>query len=70
MSFKEKKSTKLSYLIRIPDNIDDLKNTFEVNIIPYSFKHTNFSLIKVNDFVNIEFDVLGKYIERLNNNLK
>ena len=30
MSFKEKKSTKLSYLIRIPDNIDDLKN---VNII-------------------------------------
>ena len=50
-------------------NINDLKNTFEVNIIPYSFKHTNFSLIKVSDFVNIEFDVLGKYIERLNNNI-
>tara|TARA_B100000427_G_scaffold162377_1_gene135018 strand:- start:1217 stop:1813 length:597 start_codon:yes stop_codon:yes gene_type:complete len=51
-------------------NIDDLKNTFEVNIIPYSFKHTNFSSIKVNDFVNIEFDILGKYIERLKNNIK
>ena len=51
-------------------NIDDLNNTFEVNIIPYSFQHTNFSIIKVDDFVNIEFDIFGKYIERLNNNIK
>tara|TARA_B100000427_G_scaffold146352_1_gene121693 strand:+ start:1451 stop:2047 length:597 start_codon:yes stop_codon:yes gene_type:complete len=51
-------------------NIDDLNNTFEVNIIPYSFQNTNFSVIKVDDFVNVEFDIFGKYFERLNNNIK
>ena len=51
-------------------NIDDLNNTFEVNIIPYSFQNTNFSIIKIDDFVNVEFDIFGKYFERLNNNIK
>ncbi len=51
-------------------NIDDLNNTFEVNIIPYSFQNTNFSKIKIDDFVNVEFDIFGKYFERLNNNIK
>lgn len=46
--------------------INDQNNTFEVNIIPYSFQNTNFNLITVNDFVNIEFDIIGKYIARLN----
>ena len=49
-------------------NMDDLNNTFEVNIIPYSFQHTNFSIIKVNDFVNVEFDIIGKYILKSNLN--
>ena len=51
-------------------NIDDLNNTFEVNIIPYSFQNTNFSKIKIDDFVNVEFDIFGKYFERLNNSVK
>ena len=51
-------------------NINDLNNTFEVNIIPYSFQNTNFSMIKTDDFVNVEFDIFGKYFERLNNSIK
>lgn len=51
-------------------NIDDLNNTFEVNIIPYTFQNTNFNIIKIDNFVNVEFDIFGKYFERLNNNIK
>lgn len=40
-------------------------NTFTVAIIPYTFEHTNFCDIKVGSVVNIEFDILGKYIARL-----
>lgn len=40
-------------------------NTFCVAIIPYTFEHTNFNAIKVGDQVNLEFDVLGKYIQKL-----
>ena len=40
-------------------------NTFEVAIIPYTREHTNFHDIKVGTVVNIEFDILGKYIARL-----
>jgi riboflavin synthase len=35
---------------------------FSVSIIPYTYEHTNFSKIKLNDKVNIEFDIMGKYI--------
>lgn len=41
-------------------------NTFLVAIIPYTLEHTNFQDIKVGTVVNIEFDILGKYIARLN----
>jgi riboflavin synthase len=41
-------------------------NSFSVAIIPYTFEHTNFKNIKVGDFVNLEFDVIGKYITKLN----
>ena len=34
----------------------------EVAIIPYTFSHTNFKQIQVGDHVNIEYDILGKYI--------
>jgi riboflavin synthase len=37
-------------------------NSFTVTIIPYTFEHTNFSSLKEGDMVNIEFDVLGKYV--------
>ncbi len=42
-----------------PDN-----DTFQVNIIPYTFDNTNFHAIQVGTKVNIEFDILGKYISR------
>lgn len=40
-------------------------NTFMVCIIPYTYEHTNFHALKVGSKVNIEFDILGKYISRL-----
>ena len=40
-------------------------NTFQVAIIPYTFEHTNFCDIKVGTVVNLEFDIIGKYIARL-----
>ena len=40
-------------------------NTFQVAIIPYTFEHTNFCDIRVGTIVNLEFDILGKYIARL-----
>ncbi len=45
--------------------VDSKTNTFSVAIIPYTFEHTNFKSIKVGDIVNLEFDVLGKYIQKL-----
>lgn len=41
-------------------------DTFSVAIIPYTHNNTNFGYIKEGDVVNIEFDILGKYIARLN----
>ena len=43
------------------------RNTFQVCIIPFTFEHTNFGHIKVGSAVNIEFDIIGKYISRLAN---
>ena len=40
-------------------------NTFQVCIIPYTFEHTNFGDIRPGTVVNLEFDILGKYISRL-----
>mgnify|MGYP002863603623 FL=1 len=40
-------------------------NTFTVAIIPYTRENTNFADIQVGTVVNIEFDILGKYIARL-----
>lgn len=39
--------------------------SFSVAIIPYTFEHTNFRSLKAGDRVNVEFDVLGKYVERM-----
>ena len=40
-------------------------NSFQVAIIPYTMEHTNFCDIKVGTVVNLEFDIIGKYIARL-----
>lgn len=41
------------------------RNTFQVAIIPYTMGHTNFQDIHIGTIVNLEFDILGKYIARL-----
>lgn len=41
------------------------KSSFSVAIIPFTYEHTNFQLIKTNSIVNLEFDVLGKYVQKL-----
>ena len=40
-------------------------DSFQVNIIPYTFDNTNFHAIEIGTKVNIEFDIVGKYISRL-----
>lgn len=41
------------------------KNTFSVCIIPYTLQHTNFKNIKAGSHVNLEFDIIGKYLARI-----
>ena len=43
---------------------DVKKKSFKVAIIPYTFNHTNIQFVNKNDSVNIEFDLIGKYILR------
>ena len=47
--------------------IDSHKNSFSVAIIPYTYLHTNFNSFEKGTIVNLEFDVIGKYITRLQN---
>ncbi|MBP7293812.1 MAG: riboflavin synthase [Bacteroides sp.] len=41
------------------------EDTFQVAIIPYTYEYTNFHEIKVGSVVNLEFDIIGKYISRM-----
>ena len=45
--------------------VDSKDNQFSVAIIPYTFENTNFKTIKVGTEVNLEFDVIGKYVSKL-----
>ncbi len=45
--------------------VNSKKNQFSVAIIPYTYEHTNFKDFEVGTKVNLEFDVIGKYISRL-----
>ena len=45
--------------------VNSKNNSFSVAIIPYTFKHTNFHTFKVGTIVNLEFDIIGKYIAKL-----
>ena len=40
-------------------------NSFQVAIIPYTYEHTNFQEIKAGTVVNLEFDIIGKYVSRM-----
>ena len=42
-------------------------NSFDVTIIPYTYDNTNFNKINIGDMVNIEYDMIGKYLARFNN---
>ena len=45
--------------------VNSQDGSFQVAIIPYTYEHTNFHQLKEGDTVNLEFDVIGKYIARL-----
>lgn len=45
--------------------VDSKPDEFSVAIIPYTYQHTNFGQLKAGDKVNLEFDIVGKYITRL-----
>ncbi|RXG17992.1 riboflavin synthase alpha chain [Leeuwenhoekiella aestuarii] len=47
--------------------VNSQKNSFSVAIIPFTYEHTTFSSFKVGTSVNLEFDVIGKYVKRLMN---
>ena len=49
----------------VEGNPDELKGTFRVAIIPYTHDNTNFHSIRKGTVVNLEFDILGKYLARL-----
>lgn len=44
---------------------DVTDSSFTVAIIPYTYQHTNFSQLQVGDTVNLEFDIVGKYVSRM-----
>ncbi len=46
--------------------VNSESNSFSVAIIPYTYEHTNFKNYKIGTIVNLEFDVIGKYVSRLN----
>ncbi|MFI5218314.1 MAG: riboflavin synthase [Bacteroidia bacterium] len=45
--------------------VDCGRRFFSVAIIPYTFNHTNFKFLKEGDFVNLEFDIIGKYVSKM-----
>jgi riboflavin synthase len=45
--------------------VESNEKSFSVAIIPYTFEHTNFKTFRIGDVVNLEFDIIGKYITRL-----
>lgn len=45
--------------------VDDLPDMFSVCIIPYTYENTLFKYIRNNDRVNIEYDILGKYVQKI-----
>jgi riboflavin synthase len=45
--------------------VDSKQKSFSVCIIPYTFENTNFHQLKIGDRVNLEFDIIGKYVAKL-----
>ncbi|MEO6694716.1 MAG: riboflavin synthase [Ignavibacteria bacterium] len=53
--------------LTIADIVEEnpIKTLIKIGIIPHTYKITNFNLLKENDMVNIEFDMMGKYVKRI-----
>ena len=64
----EKGSISLNGISLTIFNVTD--NSFTVAIIPYTHEHTNMHTLQINDEVNIEFDMIGKYVNRMSHVLK
>jgi len=47
--------------------VNSTENVFSVAIIPYTFEHTNLQHVRTGSVVNLEFDIIGKYVARLTN---
>ena len=47
--------------------VDSKDNQFSVCIIPYTYEHTSFHQLKIGDKINLEFDIIGKYVAKLMN---
>lgn len=45
--------------------VDSKEKEFSVCIIPYTYEHTNFHQLKIGDKINLEFDIIGKYVAKL-----
>ncbi len=45
--------------------VNSKENSFSVAIIPYTYEHTNMKILRIGDTVNLEFDIIGKYVARL-----
>ena len=45
--------------------VDSKEKSFSVCIIPFTYEHTNFHQIKIGDYVNLEFDIIGKYVAKM-----
>jgi riboflavin synthase len=45
--------------------VDSVEHIFSVCIIPFTYEHTNFHQLQVGSIVNLEFDIIGKYVARL-----
>ena len=48
--------------------VDSKTNSFKVAIIPYTYEHTNFKTLRKGDLINLEFDILGKYLYKMSKN--
>jgi len=46
--------------------VSPTRDSFKVAIIPYTKEHTNFCAIELGSVVNLEYDIIGKYIARMN----
>jgi len=49
--------------------VDPTNEQFKVAIIPYTYEHTSFKFLKAGDVVNLEYDIIGKYVQRYMDNI-